>query len=207
MTNKYKWLKWANELQSIAQAGLTYSTNEFDLQRYRQIQTLSSEILAHHSFDSFEKIKQLLAQEQYYLTPKLDVRTAIIQNDEILMVKETSDGKWTLPGGFADVNESPSESAKKEVFEETGYQVHITKLYAVIDKHKRNYPPQIHHAYKCFFLGHILAGHATPSIETSEIRFFKKNELPELSRHRIMPEQIELAFTHHAFPDLPTEFD
>lgn len=207
MTDKYKWLNWANELQAIAQAGLTYSKNEFDLARFARILSLSSEILAHYSLNSFEKIQDLFAQEKYYLTPKLDVRIAIIQNDEILMVKEKSDGKWTLPGGFADVNESPSESAKKEVLEETGFHVEISKLYAMIDKQKRNYPPQIPYAYKCFFLGKITGGRAQTSIETSEVKFFKQDALPELSKHRIMKEQIDLAFIHLKDPGLATEFD
>ncbi len=207
MTDKHKWLTWANELQAIAQAGLTYSKDQFDLQRFQRILALSSEMVAHHSFDSFEKVQDLFSQEQHYLTPKLDVRIAIIQNDEILMVKERSDSKWTLPGGFADVNESPSESAIKEVLEETGYHIEVTKLYAVIDKQKRHYPPQLPHAYKCFFLGKIIGGSPKTSIETSEVRFFKRNEIPELSRHRIMLEQIELAFLHQAQFHLATEFD
>lgn len=207
MDKKYQWLQWAKELQAIAQIGLTYSPGEFDQIRYKRLQEISAEIIAHQSFESFEKIKTLFAQEKYYLTPKLDVRTAIIQDNKILLVREVSDGKWTMPGGFADVNESPSESAKKEVLEETGFVVEIEKLYAFIDKQKRNYPPQIPHTYKCFFLGKIVGGKASTSVETSEVAFFAPDNLPELSAHRMQEAEIALAFAHYQQADLPTAFD
>ncbi len=207
MNDKIKWLSWAKELQSIAQCGLTYSTNAFDLDRFKRIQELSAEILSYQSFESFEKIHNLLSQEEHYLTPKLDVRTAIIQSEKILLVRERMDGKWSLPGGWADVGETPSESAQKEVREETGYNVEIIKLFAFIDKQKREYPPQIPHTYKCFFLGKIIDGQPEINIEISEIEFFHKNKLPPLSLDRVMPAEIELAFTHHQQLELPTEYD
>lgn len=207
MSEQHKWLNWANELQAIGQSGLTFSKDKFDLQRFKRLQEISAEVLSQQSFESFEKIRDILVEEKHYLTPKLDVRTAIIQDNKILLVQEVSDGKWTLPGGFADVNESPSESAKKEVFEESGYIVDIVKLYAFIDKHKRNYPPQIPHTHKCFFLGKIIGGKPQTSIETSAIQFFERNKLPELSTHRVMPGEIDLAFTHYQQLNLPTTFD
>ena len=207
MTNPHKWLQWANEIHAIGQNGLTFSQGDFDRQRYQRLQEISAEILSHQSFESFEKIHQLLVAEKYYLTPKLDVRTAVIHQNQILLVRERSDGKWTLPGGWADVNESPSESAKKEVLEETGYHVEILKLYALVDKQKRNYPPQIPHTHKCFFLGKLIGGAPQTSIETSEVKFFDRTNLPELSFHRTMPAEIELAFVHHGKQELPTSFD
>lgn len=207
MDEKHKWLHWAMELQAISQSGLTYSKNEFDLQRFARLQEIAAEMIAQQSFESFEKVRGLFAEEQYYLTPKLDVRTAVIQDNKILMVQEISDGKWTLPGGYADVNESPSESAKKEVFEETGYRVEIIKLYALVDKQKRNYPPQLPHTHKCLFIGKIIGGEATTSIETSAVQFFEKDKLPELSLHRIIPADIDLAFKHYSQLELSTYFD
>jgi len=207
MENKHIWLSWASELQALAQIGLTYTKDKFDLERYKRLLAMSAEMIANYSFEGLEKIQELFAKENHYLTPKLDVRVAIIQENQILLVKEISDGKWTLPGGWADVNASPSECAIKEVHEETGFQVSISKLYALIDKQKRHYPPQLPHTYKCFFLGNIIGGSLTPSIETSEVRFFEKDKLPELSLHRTMPEQIDLAFKHYFEPNLPTEFD
>jgi len=207
MSKSHPWLNWAKELQAIGQSGLTYSKDKFDLQRFKRLQEISAEILAHQSFESFEKIHAILTEEKHYLTPKVDVRVAIIQENKILLVQEVSDRKWAMPGGFADVNESPSESAKKEVFEETGYEAEIIKLYALIDKQKRNYPPQLPHTYKCFFLGKIIGGKAKTSIETTAIEFFERDKLPELSIHRVMRAEIELAFTHHQQFNLPTTFD
>lgn len=207
MDESLKWLTWANELQSMAQCGLTFARDPFDKQRYQRLQVIAAEILACQSKETFEQIYPLIQQEQHYLTPKLDVRTAIIEGSQILLVKEVSDGKWTMPGGWADVNESPSESAAKEVLEETGLSVDIYKLFALIDKRKRAYRPQLPYSYKCFFLGTITGGTITPSIETSAIEFFDKDSLPELSTDRVMAAQIELAFKHHNNPSLATEFD
>lgn len=207
-TNKQQWLHWASELQAIAQAGLTYCKEPFDLQRYKRIQSLAAEMVAYQSFEDFEKVQKLFLGEDHYLTPKLDVRAAIIKDHQyILLVKETTDGKWSLPGGWADVNESPAESAVKEVLEETGLTVKVTKLFALFDKLKHAHPPQLPHAYKAFFLAEIVSGHLTTSIETSEVKFFHQNELPELSLHRIVPSQIALAFAHHQDTTLPTVFD
>lgn len=206
--NKQQWLHWASELQAIAQAGLTYCKEPFDLQRYQRIQVLAAEMIAYQSFEDFEKVQKLFLSEDHYLTPKLDVRAAIIKdNHYILLVKEMTDGKWSLPGGWADVNETPSQSAKKEVLEETGLTVKVTKLYALFDKLKHAHPPQLPHSYKAFFLAEIVSGQLKTSIETSEVKFFHQDELPELSLHRIVPSQIALAFAHFKDPTLPTVFD
>ncbi len=205
---KHQWLKWASEIQSISQAGLTFAKDPFDLQRYQRLQTLSAEMIAYQSFEAFEKVQQLFLTEDNYLTPKLDVRIAVIkEGNQILLVKEVNDGKWSLPGGWADVNESPAESAAKEVFEETGLHVKITKLFALFDKLKHSHPPQLPHAYKAFFLADMTGGELTTSIETTQVQFFSKDQLPELSIHRVVPSQIELAFTHYHNRDLPTAFD
>lgn len=207
MTNKHKWKYWAEELLSIARAGLTYSKDPFDVERFKRIHEMSAEILAHGSDQSFEKIMDILNQEEYYLTPKIDVRVACIVNNQILLVQEHKDQKWSLPGGWADINLSPSENAIKEVKEETGFDVKITKLYGFIDKHKHNYPPQIPHAYKCLFLGNIIGGTLSTSLETTAVQFFDPDKLPPLSLHRIMPEQIALAYEYHKNPNLETTYD
>lgn len=205
---KEQWLRWASELQSIAQAGLTFAKEPFDLQRYQRIQTLAAEMIAYQSYEAFEKVQQLFLGEDHYLTPKLDVRAAIIKDgNHILLVKEITDGKWSLPGGWADVNESPAQCAKKEVLEETGLEVRITKLYALFDKLKHSHPPQLPHAYKAFFLAEITGGEISTSIETTEVQFFHRDQLPTLSIHRVLPEQIQLAFKHYHQMDLPTAFD
>lgn len=209
MTKKaLQWLQWASEIQSIAQAGLTFAKEPFDLQRYQRLQTLAAEMIAFQSFEQFEKVQQLFLSEDHYLTPKLDVRIAVIkEGNQILLVKEITDGKWSLPGGWADVNESPTESAAKEVQEETGLTVKITKLFALLDKLKHEHPPQLPHSYKAFFLAEILSGELATSLETTQVQFFHKDKLPELSIHRVVPSQIALAFKHYHHRELPTDFD
>ncbi|MGE3317941.1 MAG: NUDIX hydrolase [Candidatus Berkiella sp.] len=206
--NKEQWLRWASELQSISQAGLTFAKDPFDRQRYQRLQTMAAEMIAFQSFEAFEKVQQLFFTEDHYLTPKLDVRVAVIKDgNQILMVKEISDGKWSLPGGWADVNESPAMCAAKEVLEETGLEVRVTKLYAFLDKLKHSHPPQLPHAYKAFFLADITGGELSTSIETTQVQFFHQDQLPTLSVHRVVPEQIQLAFKHYHQMDLPTAFD
>jgi len=206
--SKQQWLQWASEIQAISQAGLTYSQEPFDLQRYQRLQTLAAEMIAYQSFESFEKVQQLFLSENHYLTPKLDVRVAVIKDgNQILLVKEITDGKWSLPGGWADVNESPAQSAAKEVLEETGLTVNITKLFALFDKLKHPHPPELPHSYKAFFLADVTGGEITTSIETTQVRFFHQDQLPTLSLHRVVPSQIALAFTHFHQRDLPTVFD
>lgn len=207
-SEKHQWLEWASEIQSISQAGLTFAKDPFDLQRYQRLQTLAAQMIAYQSFESFEKVQQLFLAEDHYLTPKLDVRIAVIkEGNQILLVKEIGDGKWSMPGGWADVNESPAENAVKEVFEETGLHVKVTKLFALFDKLKHSHPVQLPHSYKAFFLADITGGELTTSIETTQVQFFHQDDLPELSIHRVVPSQIALAFTHYHNPDLPTAFD
>lgn len=208
MSNKLKWLEWASEIQAISQAGLTFTKAPFDLQRYQRLQSLAAEMIAYQSYESFEKVQQLFLTEDHYLTPKLDVRVAVIkEGNQILLVKEITDGKWSLPGGWADVNESPAENAVKEVLEETGLNVNVTKLFALFDKLKHSHPPQLPHSYKAFFLADVISGELTTSIETTQVQFFDQDKLPELSLHRVVPSQITLAFTHYHQRDLPTAFD
>ena len=182
--------EWVTEIQAIAQSGLAYSNNEFDRQRYEALTALASQMMSELSDISFEKIHSLFIAEKGYATPKLDVRAFIVKDERLLMVKEVSDGLWTLPGGWADVNESPSEAITREVKEETGFDISIDRLLALWDKHKHDHPPQWPHAYKCFFSGKILSGQPTINIEVSDIDFFDVNTLPPLSVNRVTKSQI-----------------
>jgi ADP-ribose pyrophosphatase YjhB (NUDIX family) len=194
MDSKYKWLEIARNLQSIAQAGLTYTENDYDVERYNQIMQLSKEIISDYSGMEMEKLHELFDLESGYLTPKVDVRAVIFRKDKILLVKETIDGRWSLPGGWADVGLTASEVVVKEVKEESGLDVKAEKLLAVFDKKCHPHPPEIYYVYKLFFLCSEIGGEFKISLETSDIGFFGLHELPELSTNRNTRSQIELMF-------------
>jgi ADP-ribose pyrophosphatase YjhB (NUDIX family) len=202
-----KWLEWAQNLQAIAQAGLTYTEGPYDRERYKAIQRIAAEILASHTDASAGQIAGLLAQESGYATPKIDVRGVIFQDETILLVKERADGLWTLPGGWADVNISPRENVEKEIWEESGYRATAVKLLAVYDRNKHPHPPLPWHTYKLFFLCQLNGGTPTHSLETNGVGFFGEDDLPPLSISRITPEQIARMFDHVRHPDWPADFD
>ncbi|MDJ0531614.1 MAG: NUDIX hydrolase [Xenococcaceae cyanobacterium MO_207.B15] len=204
-----KWIEWARKLQAISQTGLHYATDQFDQERYRRIGVISSEILASHTNLSVDDFLQLNAAEFGYATPKVDVRGVIFKDAKILLVREIADnGRWTLPGGWADVNQTPSESVIREVFEESGFQTRVVKLLAVYDREKQQHPPAFpYHIYKLFFHCEIIGGEAKVSIETSEIAWFGEDEIPELSESRVKKSQISRFFEYYQQPNLPTDFD
>jgi ADP-ribose pyrophosphatase YjhB (NUDIX family) len=202
-----QWLLWARELQAIAQTGLTFSQDNYDLDRYRRLRAIAVEMLAVGSRTPFERVHGLFEQDLGYPTPKVDVRAAVFREDRILMVREISDGRWTLPGGWADVNQSPKECVEREVREESGFEVRAVKLAAVHDRRLHNRSAHPHSIYKLFFLCELTGGEASPSIETSAVEFFARDQLPELSLGRTSPMQIERMFEHREHPELRTEFD
>jgi len=201
------WLEWAQKLQAIAQTGLTYAENVFDIQRYEQIKEISADIIANYSQTDQSYILDLFNQESGYATPKVDVRGAVFRDNQILLVKERSDGCWSLPGGWADIGETASESIVKEIWEESGFRTRAVKLLAAYDRNKQGHPPFIFCVYRLFFLCEIIGGTATPSIETEAVDFFPEDGIPDLSLRRTTPTQITHAFQHHRHPDLPTDFD
>lgn len=189
MTNK-DLLQWITEVQAIAQNGLTYAQNEFDKARYLRLRELAAELAAQSSIHSLEEIKQAFALEQGYATPKLDVRAFVLKENKLLMVRERADDLWTLPGGWADVNESPSESVIRETKEETGFDVAAIRLLALWDKLKHDHPQHWPHTYKCFFHCELIAGEPTINIEISAIDFFAIDNLPPLSTPRVTEKQL-----------------
>lgn len=202
-----QWKKWLRELQSIAQIGRTYCKDYFCQERYDRLNDIAAEIAEKYSEQDFKVIKNFFLKEVGYATPKIDVRAVVFQHGKILMVQELEDGLWSLPGGWAEVNSSPTESVVREVFEETGYRVEATKLLAFYDKHKHDHPPQWPHAYKAFYLCELKGGKATPSYETPKINFFSEDALPELSTNRITKKQIHRMFEHARHPEWTTDFD
>jgi len=203
-----KWLEWAKSLQAIAQNGLTYALNEFDIERYKQIRNISAEMMASNSECDLEFIKDLFKNVEGYATPKVDVRGIVFKDNKILLVKEKIDGGWTLPGGWADPNETPGESVEREVFEESGFIVKTKKILAVYDRAKQGHkPPFPFHVYKLFFLCDLQGGKKTISNETDDVDFFEEDKIPALSYSRVLESQIKRFFEFYRNPDLPTDFD
>ena len=197
-----KWLSWAKELQSIAQAGLTYSKDKYDIERFQQIRNLSVDILNEYTGINNEKIKDLFCNETGYQTPKIDIRGAIFKKNKILLVKESMDGRWSMPGGWAEFNLSIKENIIKEVKEEAGLNVIPKKLIAVLDRNKHNEPATAYGIYKIFVLCELIDGIFEKNIETEESGFFSLTELPTLSVQRNTRKQIEMCFeskSHHNF--------
>jgi ADP-ribose pyrophosphatase YjhB (NUDIX family) len=202
-----KWLELAQKLQSIAQSGLFYSNNEFEIERYKLVMEITEEMISMKTGFDKEEIHKLFMSEAGHSTPKVDVRGVVFKDYKILLVKEKVDGKWTIPGGWADVGSSPSENAEREVFEESGYKVKARKVLAVYDRNKQGHTPFIFHLYKIFFLCEIIGGESRASFETEDVGFFGLDELPELSTGRVTRKQIERFFEHYKNPYLPTDFD
>jgi ADP-ribose pyrophosphatase YjhB (NUDIX family) len=191
---EYHWLELARRLQSIAQAGLEYCHTDYDRDRYQQIREISTEIIEHYSDYSREDIIRFFASDDGYPTPKVDVRAAIFKDDKILMVREKSDGKWSLPGGWADQHLTLSENLIKESYEEAGVKVEPGKVIAILDRNKRNTPPIPHGCYKIFVHCDLKSGSFNENTETSDSAFYSLEELPELSTERNTSEQIEICF-------------
>lgn len=203
-----QWLQWAKQLQAIAQTGLTYAKDPYDVERYEAIRHIAAEIMAAASATEVSRVLDLFAGEFGYATPKVDTRGVVFREGSLLLVKEAADGGWTLPGGWADVNDSPSEAVVREVFEESGFQTRAVKLLAVYDRSKHPHvPPFPYHIYKLFIRCEITGGTATRSTETVDIGFFREHEIPNLSISRVTPGQIARLFEHYRHPDWSTDFD
>ncbi|MBU4225077.1 MAG: NUDIX hydrolase N-terminal domain-containing protein [Chloroflexi bacterium] len=172
-----RWLGWAKSLQAIAQNGLTFSQNPFEIERYEAVRQVAAEMMAAGSGDELEKVLDLFKDNVGYMTPKVDTRGVVFRDRAILLVKELLDHKWTSPGGWADVNESPSTAVVREIQEEAGFECEIT------------------------------GGAPSESIETSGAAFFREGEIPELSLARVTPLQITRMFEHYRYPEWPTDFD
>lgn len=204
-----KWMKWGRALQVIAQNGLAYSTNVFDIERFEAVRRIAAEMIADHAGMEAGQVEDVFALEQGYATPKVDVRGAVFQDDRILLVRENLDGgRWTLPGGWADVTDSPSEAVTREILEEAGYETRAIKLAAVYDRSRHGHPRYYFSIYKLFFICEITGG--APAAETTETggaAFFREDDLPELSLGHVTPEEIHTLFRHYRNPHLPTEFD
>jgi ADP-ribose pyrophosphatase YjhB (NUDIX family) len=204
---KYNWLDMAKRMQALAQSGLEYSENKYDRDRYQQMRELSLEIMQDFTGLRMEKLVDVFASEHGYQTPKVDVRGVVFRGNRILMVRETIDGNWSLPGGWADVGLTPSEVVIKEVYEESGLVVVPERLLAVLDKKRHNHPPDIFHIYKIFILCRETGGELKGGMETSETGFFGPDKFPPLSAPRTTAEQIHLMYEYRNDPLKQATFD
>lgn len=193
MNTNEQWLKWAVELQSLAQAGLFYAKDNFDTERYERIREISAEMISHKTEIPLEKVKDLFCNETGYQTPKIDTRAAIFQQDKILLVHEKND-TWALPGGWCDIDVSVKENTIKEVKEEAGLDVSADLVIAVQDREKHNMPIYAYKVCKIFVLCSVIGGSFTENIETIESKYFGIDELPQLALEKNNTEQIEMCF-------------
>lgn len=206
MDKNEKWLQWAVELQALAQAGLAYGKDIYDLERYQRIREIAAEMVSFKTGIPAETVTDLFCGEAGYQTPKLDTRAAIFEGDKILLVHEI-DGTWCLPGGWCDVNISAAENVVKEVKEEAGLDVTADLVIAVQDREKHNKPVYANKICKIFFLCTVLGGEFVSNSETTETRYFGIDELPNLATAKVTEAQIQMCFDAKNAEHWVTMFD
>lgn len=204
---EYKWLDLAKKIQAISQTGLANSRNEYDVERYEELRKICVEMVSEYSGTEISKVTKLFASGVGYETPKVEIRAVVFKDNRILMVKEKLDGRWSIPGGWADIGYSPSEIAVKEVREESGLNVKPIRILGVLDKACHKHPPSPYHTYTIFILCEIIDGNIRPGRETSDVRFFEEDNLPELSNFRITDWELSRMFEFLKDPKKETIFD
>jgi ADP-ribose pyrophosphatase YjhB (NUDIX family) len=200
-------LEWARAVQAIAQNGLAFTRDPFDRERYTQLAELVATLLSAELKIPLVEARAFWEGERGYATPKVDVRGGVFAQERVLLVRERADGRWTLPGGWVDVNDAPSEAVAREIYEESGYRARAVKLAALLDKNRHPHPPGVHHIYKLFFVCELTGGSPAASNETDAVDFFPVSSLPELSSGRVLAPQIARLYEHRLNPGLPTDFD
>ena len=206
MNKTPKWIEWAQEIFSLSQSGLTYSRNEYDIERYKRLQEITAEMIACQSEMEEETILESFSMQAGYITPKVDVRGAVVRDGKILLIQERADDHWSMPGGWADLGNSPASVAEREVWEESGFRVKAEKVVAVIDANRLE-PFEFYHAYKIIFLCSLLDGEPRTSHETLAVDFFDPKHLPPLSIYRTNEDMIREVFAHIQNPSRPAAFD
>ena len=201
-----QWLEWAREIFSLSQSGITYSGNQYDIDRYKRLQEITAEIIQSQSNISRESALESFSMQAGYITPKVDVRGAVVHEGRILLIQERADGMWAMPGGWADLGNSPASVAEREVWEESGYRVKAEKVIAVIDANRIE-PMEFYHAYKIIFLCRLLEGEPRTSHETLAVDFFEADRLPPLSFYRTNEDMLKEVFAHVEDPQRPAMFD
>ena len=190
----------------MSQAGLTYSQNEFDIERYKRLQEITAEMIESQSRLSKESVLESFSMQAGYATPKIDVRGAVVHEGKILLIQERMDGRWAMPGGWADLGNAPASVAEREVWEESGYHVKAEKVVAIIDANRIE-PMEFYHAFKIIFLCTLIGGEPQVSHETMAVDFFDLNDLPPLSLYRTDKSMLREVFAHIQDPNRRTAFD
>ena len=202
-----RWLEWAREIQSLAQTGQAFTKSHYDRLTFVRLTEIAAEILAEHTRLDAVQTAAALSLEPGYATPKVDVRAAVVQDERILLVREKADGRWAMPGGWADVGDRPSETAERETREESGFEVRAVKLVGAFDANRGARASMFFHAVKLVFLCELLGGEATPSMETLDVGFFDFKDLPPLSEQRTNQRHLEEVRAHLRDPLRPAAFD
>lgn len=202
------WRENLKRLRAIAQTGQTYTKDPYDLERYEEIEQMTLALLAKLLDSPPEVLQSVYLPEKGYPTPKVDVRAGVFRDECILLVRETADGRWTLPGGWGDEHESPKQSVERETREESGYEVLAHRLVAVKDRHLHPYTPKrLERIYKMFFLCELTGGEPTTSLETDGVDFFPLDALPPLSLGRTLPDDVALLAEFRHAPERACYFD
>ena len=204
-------LELARRLHALARTGLHFTRDEYDRERYVEIESIAAELLAGESSADRDALLAIWREERGYVTPKVEVRGAAFRDQRVLLVRETADGLWTLPGGWVDVNESPSQAVEKEIEQESGFRTRAVKLASLWDRARHGHGPTLHHSWKAFFLCEIVAGEARGSYETDAVGFFDLDDLPPMSLGRSTPRQVARMAEHRrdwlGERRLPADFD
>ena len=200
-------LDLVRRLQALARTGLHFCGNEYDRQRYEEIEQIAAALLAGGSLPDRDALLARWRLETGYVTPKVEVRGAAFRDGRVLLVREAADGLWTLPGGWADVNESPSQAVEKEIEQESGFRARAVKLAGLYDRRLHGHGPTLHHSWKVFFLCELTGGEARGSYETDAVGFFDPAALPDMSLGRSTPRQVARMLEHWRNRALPADFD
>lgn len=201
------WLRFAERVQAIAQTGLAYARDPYDRERYEELRGIAVQMAASGTGVPDAEVKLAFAAGLGYPTPKVDVRAVVFRDAELLLVRERRSGRFTFPGGWADVGDTPGAAAERETLEESGYRVHAVKLLALLDKARHAHPPSLDYTYKVLIACRLEGGEPVTSHEIDAVAFFPRAAIPELDLDRTTPGQIELAWSHHDDPTRPTDFD
>ncbi len=205
--SSFNWLEIARELQQLAQTGAAFAVTDYEKKRYKRLTEITAEIVEHHTTLEKESVLKVLMNHPGYATPKIDVRAAVIDKGKILLVQESTDKRWAMPGGWADVGNIPSEVAIRETKEESGYDVKPVKIIGVYDANRLGGHLELFHAFKIIFLCDLIGGSAKISDETLDVKFFDLNNLPPLSLNRTNEKHIEEIKLHLSDPNRMTYFD